>query len=666
MTQLSQDNQVDECRAEDICREHKVQSLVLLSLSILISGTPNLYGHFAFVKEGIIKNDFMFAIALPLLSLILMVAAVVVAWRVTRGTCPVSIPLLGEKRQDDFLGIVILSVCILLINMALRYIFERLRIPSKDGMIVSNIMPGNALLVMVTLRTVLLTPVIEEVFWRGYAQDILQKTLNRPFGFLTQAVLFALMHTISIPGRIQIFFLGFLLGIWRWRKRTLIPLITVHMFVNSLWCFRYWHDQLELRMIRTTHDYQVQLEELCKPSDYMPEKNALSDYTQAFELLVERPKGLQQEDLSVWPNDLSPEKVSLLCNWISSNRIAIGEFELGTLKPYYYREYGKESFKNVISPPFSEAINMVFVVSSRAQISAMEDNFQQSVSDILMCYRFGKHLEGPKPLIEQLIGMGVKQRTIFTTLRIMERSLIDSIYLREFQSGLKSANERSIAPIDFSGERLICHDYIQRVFTENGTGEGHIPRLMLKHMMNPPDYLKNQGIPLLNEGQVPAWEKLKRRQTTQLTDEVFAYLDSIKDRTPVELHRTEHEVEDIVRQYAKHNALLSVLIPAFVKPYHVSYRLKARESALIVTIAIMRYTLDNGNLPDELGQLVRAGYIESLPLDPYSNAPFVYRKMGLDFLLYSFGQDFDDDGGIRSSSENNVGGDDVFWPLEYN
>jgi hypothetical protein len=112
------------------------------------------------------------------------------------------------------------------------------------------------------------------------------------------------------------------------------------------------------------------------------------------------------------------------------------------------------------------------------------------------------------------------------------------------------------------------------------------------------------------------------------------------------------------------NVFVLALTKTFAGDYHYAYRLKAQKDALIVIAAIMRYRLARGDLPDELEQLVQAGYLDSMPLDPYSGAPFVYKKKGLDFLLYSLGRDFDDDGGIRSSpSENFIEGDDVFWPV---
>ena len=69
---------------------------------------------------------------------------------------------------------------------------------------------------------------------------------------------------------------------------------------------------------------------------------------------------------------------------------------------------------------------------------------------------------------------------------------------------------------------------------------------------------------------------------------------------------------------------------------------------------------------DTLQELVSTNYIEELPMDPYSDRPLVYKRMDGDFILYSLGADFDDDGGISSKwGEGEQGGDHLFWPVEH-
>jgi len=78
---------------------------------------------------------------------------------------------------------------------------------------------------------------------------------------------------------------------------------------------------------------------------------------------------------------------------------------------------------------------------------------------------------------------------------------------------------------------------------------------------------------------------------------------------------------------------------------------------------------DKGQFPDKLDEVVSAGYLKVLRSDPFSGRPFAYKRVGEDFVLYSFGINLKDDGGklglnikgqpTRWTDE----GDEVFWPV---
>ncbi|MFA5291878.1 MAG: hypothetical protein WC496_02460 [Phycisphaerae bacterium] len=60
-----------------------------------------------------------------------------------------------------------------------------------------------------------------------------------------------------------------------------------------------------------------------------------------------------------------------------------------------------------------------------------------------------------------------------------------------------------------------------------------------------------------------------------------------------------------------------------------------------------------------------------MPFDVYRNGPLTYRKTDTGFILYSFSEDRDDDGGKMGVSKEgkpymwNSEGDAVFWPVTH-
>jgi len=662
--QLPRDDKIKEHHRDNRYSVKKWWILALLSLSIVISHAPIIIGCLVFIARDFIETNFALLELLRLVSMTLMIAFAVGMWRFTN-IPHVPMQWIGKKKSSTILGVIVLPVILITTNLILLHIFNRLDIYVNNGIARSTSPYGISLFLVNIILAVLMTPIVEEIFWRGYVQGVLERTTSRPIAVFGQAFLFALVHMVGIAGRFNIFVIGLILGFWRCRKQTLVPLIVAHMVFNSIIYSRIISNYFEERTVKVTYNYRRQLEKFCKPVNFLPEKNALPYYVRAIESLVEPPDEFGV-NVMMWPNDMSDEEVVLLRSWISANNRAIAEFEIGSQQPYCFREYSKESIWKHYSLPIEKSTLIHIIMLSRAQINAAQGDFRASVSDILTCYRFGQHFAAPKPLVEQSMGLGVKNQTLVCAFFILKKSEPSDIFLTELPLGFKDISEREKIPIDFTLERPFFHNLIQRNFTNDGTGNGRIPRAFFYDRGKPGLELRLLGCPGADKDQIRRWWNLDRRQTVRITDNVFKRLSFYQNLTPAQLHQKSMSVRDIIQKSARDNVFILARTKYYEKYYHYAYRVMAQRDALIVTAAIMRYRLTQGNLPDELEQLVQAGYLDSLTIDPYSDAPFVYRKMGSDFLLYSLGRDFDDDGGIRSSSENYLEGDDVFWPVEDN
>ena len=73
-------------------------------------------------------------------------------------------------------------------------------------------------------------------------------------------------------------------------------------------------------------------------------------------------------------------------------------------------------------------------------------------------------------------------------------------------------------------------------------------------------------------------------------------------------------------------------------------RLRAEFRLLISGLALRCYTVENGQPPERLADLV-PDYLSELPKDPYSGKPLLYRRNAKGYVLYSVGSDGRDDGG---------------------
>jgi hypothetical protein len=88
------------------------------------------------------------------------------------------------------------------------------------------------------IASILVAPIAEEVFWRSYFLEQLRKIAPSIVALISQSLLFALSHKWLLDrGAIFLlapFWYGLMLGIWRIRFRSMLPLVLAHAIVNAV------------------------------------------------------------------------------------------------------------------------------------------------------------------------------------------------------------------------------------------------------------------------------------------------------------------------------------------------------------------------------------------------------------------------------------------------
>ena len=84
----------------------------------------------------------------------------------------------------------------------------------------------------------------------------------------------------------------------------------------------------------------------------------------------------------------------------------------------------------------------------------------------------------------------------------------------------------------------------------------------------------------------------------------------------------------------------------------------ARVESAKFAIALRLYCMKHGAYPDSLDALVPE-FLDKLPLDPFSGKPYVYRRDGSGFVVYSVGHNGVDDGGVEVTGDRDKG--DIVW-----
>jgi hypothetical protein len=153
--------------------------------------------------------------------------------------------------------------------------------------------------------------------------------------------------------------------------------------------------------------------------------------------------------------------------------------------------------------------------------------------------------------------------------------------------------------------------------------------------------------------------------------EIFDLQDKFARMSPYERRTFKGVRADLAffLQWPQRYALVQTLAPAVDRPANLAFQAKALHEATLAVVALRRYRFEKGSYPGTLEELKQAGYLDTLPADPYAKGRLIYKVTGDAFTLYSVGPNFQDDGG--KSGMDSKGrpqmwasfGDTVFWPV---
>ena len=427
-----------------------------------------------------------------------------------------------------------------------------------------------------------------------------------------------------------------------------------------------------------TIDYIAELNRIVRPAADETQ-NAAPLYHKAAELYEKVPQDIPNL-LSKKYREAAAEERQLTEKWITDNEEALELIIAGSQKPYYWRTYEGEDMISILLPHLSGFRNLAKALCWRAELHAEQGRYEDAFGDIKSCYRFGQHLKGDKVLIEQLVAIAIENLSVQALRSILSEHEINSSTLAMLQRDF----EQMVAGEDFvpslKTEKLFMYDEIQRCFTEGRLGGGHLYLSRIGDLSNigdesvpTPEELLVQTI--FSPGQWPRAVRVlffhpDKQQTREMTDRCYAFWDKVARKTPAQIHDEGIDVEKQAMEIIKGNILLEILTPAFSRISEISHRNRADIEAALTIIAVLRYERDSGSYPQDLKQLIADDYLKQLPIDPFSDKPLVYRRTDDNFILYSVGLNFTDEGGEYGKDRKgkprlwySLDGDAVFWPV---
>jgi hypothetical protein len=310
----------------------------------------------------------------------------------------------------------------------------------------------------------------------------------------------------------------------------------------------------------------------------------------------------------------------------------------------------------------------------RSRIDRDQGRPQQSIETCLAIARAAGHWQGKGTLIEQLVGLSISGLGHEEILSLLADQRLSAAELQRFQEQMSQIYQGDYPLMNMDGERLAFMDIVQRSFTDGGPGGGHLIPGLWDHYTDlttpgPDDRDKRLFMPLLTAASMA---HARRDSTVAKANEIYGLQSKLTRMTPYQRYISDFKTADeiIYESWSRYRFfLIEIFMPATARVSEIVYRGKMSNKATLAILALLRWRLEKDQYPAALGELVSAGFLDELPTDPYSDKPLVYKRTDDNFIFYSVGPNFTDDGGKYGKDKKGRdrqwldNGDTVFWPL---
>jgi hypothetical protein len=357
--------------------------------------------------------------------------------------------------------------------------------------------------------------------------------------------------------------------------------------------------------------------------------------------------------------------------WLTPRQDAIERLRRGAKKPVAGFVYGPDgsladeelwqqvrSVRNpfpmdVLQPRLEDLLQMKIVLKADTFLAYDEDDLPRMMNNIEALLGVADQLAAEPVLLVQYVGIGFRYEALEVIEELLTRRNTPPLpakYLHRL-AHLLAEPDSAAELISFESVRMTYHDLIQRIYTDDGQGDGRLTpegMKLIDSLMLAPDRSEP------NETLRGAWRPLSPIVTAS-RHRVTAVIEQMVDlaeanlahpmreanwSTYLTLLRTMNESEMKRTRFGFPLALLPALDAA--QQYAEIYL--GRRDALLIALALELHRQRHGNYPATLDPLV-PDLLPSLPVDRITGGPLRYRIEEDAPLIYSLGVDRDDDGG---------------------
>ena len=328
----------------------------------------------------------------------------------------------------------------------------------------------------------------------------------------------------------------------------------------------------------------------------------------------------------------------------------------------------------------------LFQVDTRWAVE--QNDSDRAVENIETVLGLAAQASDSNTLVGSLVGIAVGTIGFNQLEEVLTENpdFFNQVQLAQLQTGIENISIRKWIKVE--GERAFLHDIIQRVYTDNGNGDGRMTPLGVKLLSQMSHGIRDQILKTGNKELdlyiavaenfvAPATLFLvaSRRETTEKCDQ---FIDAYKADFDKPRWLAEHpDFDKFFSENEMRFKVLAMMLPAFGAVRNAMDRTMGRQEGVIAALASQRYYLEHNQWPESLDQLAPE-FITELPVDQITGNLIKLLTDENGIVFYSVGNDQDDDGGklvvdqfgneksassfVVGSANNGDNGDWILWP----
>jgi hypothetical protein len=364
---------------------------------------------------------------------------------------------------------------------------------------------------------------------------------------------------------------------------------------------------------------------------------------------------LDQSMTRPWTSD----QLQPLAEWVRKNKRPLDLIVEASKRPRYYAPSPTliDNDRNLLIEmllPLSQSVRETGrALSARAMWHLGEGRSEEAWQDVLAIHRLSRLFTQGNTLVEQLIALGTSSSACEATITLLDSGKLTVEQARAVQRDLAALPNFSVMArsLDVTERGAALNAFI-RV----GTGGGG-------EMFSALGGVKDNDFGNNVFDVVSVDWNFVLRETNRWYDRLAAAAKLSDHAARVNaLQRVEADIQQLVaesrapstwlagvvsrqqRSKLVSSIMLGLFLPAVNAAMAAEDRANATLELVRLAAALAVYRAEHGAYPDKLEELVPS-VLEAIPVDLHNAKPFIYKREGDGYLLYSLGGNGTDDGG---------------------